>query len=63
MKIEGRPDLERRNGAVINTNTAAWERAAKKKKLDEIRETEFNTLKNEVTEIKQILKEIRDGRS
>jgi len=65
IQIENNTSLSRdlSNGAVINTNDSLYQQrlnqieALKKEKLErEAFEQEFNSLKNDVTEIKDLLK-------
>ncbi len=49
-------DME--TGSVVNINTDEIERARKAKKLRKEKESEFNTLKNEVGEIKELLNKL-----
>ena len=52
-KIEGQPSLERddNNMAIINTDTAAYKRY-------KAQESEINTLKDELKEIKGLVKQL-----
>ena len=58
IKIDGDPDLRRdpETNAVINTNNAAYQNYMKAKKKRETSEDELQTLKNEMEEIKSLLK-------
>ena len=67
IQVEDRPDLVRdmNSGAIINKNRTAYEMAKKRsvdaqRQRDEIRNTtrEINTLKSEMHEIKNLLKEL-----
>ena len=67
VQVEDRPDLVRDmdSGAIINHNRNAYELAKKRaadaqRQRDEIRNTtrEINTLKSEMHEIKNLLKEL-----
>ena len=67
VQVEDRPDLGRDmdSGAIINRNRNAYEMAKKRstdvqRQRDELRNTtrELNTLKSEMHEIKNLLKEL-----
>ena len=67
IQVEDRPDLVRdmNSGAIINKNRTAYEMAKKRsvdaqRQRDVIRNTtrEINTLKSEMHEIKNLLKEL-----
>ena len=67
VQVEDRPDLVRDmdSGAIINRNRNAYELAKKRsadaqRQRDEIRNTtrEINTLKSEMHEIKNLIKEL-----
>ena len=70
-KVKGHTHLVRdlKSQAIINTDSDAYARymarkAKQNRKDDEMREVvrEVNSLKGEMTEIKNLLKEIKDGR-
>tara|TARA_B100000470_G_C19391697_1_gene215883 strand:+ start:54 stop:278 length:225 start_codon:yes stop_codon:yes gene_type:complete len=70
-KVKGHTHLVRdlKSQAIINTDSSAYARYMARKtkqnrKDDEMREVvrEVNSLKGEMTEIKNLLKEIKDGR-
>ena len=71
VKVKGYTHLVRdlKSQAIINTDSDAYARymarkAKQNRKDDEMREVvrEVNSLKGEMTEIKNLLKEIKDGR-
>ena len=71
VKVKGYTHLVRdlKSQAIINTDSSAYARYMARKtkqnrKDDEMREVvrEVNSLKGEMTEIKNLLKEIKDGR-
>ncbi len=71
VKVKGHTHLVRdlKSQAIINTDSDAYARymarkAKQNRKDDEMREVvrEVNSLKSEMTEIKNLLKEIKDGR-
>jgi len=71
VKVKGHTHLVRdlKSQAIINTDSDAYARymarkAKQNRKDDEMREVvrEVNSLKGEMTEIKNLLKEIKDGR-
>lgn len=57
MKVKDHPGLVRdlNSGAILNINTEEIERARERKKLRKQKEQEFEDLKNEVSEIKELL--------
>ena len=57
MKVKDQPGLVRdlNSGAILNINTEEIERARERKKLRKEKEQEFEDLKNEVSEIKELL--------
>ena len=57
MKVKDHPGLVRdlNSGAILNINTEEIERARERKKLRKEKEQEFEDLKNEVSEIKELL--------
>ena len=71
VKVKGHTHLVRdlKSQAIVNTDSDAYARymarkAKQSKKDDEMREVvrEVNSLKGEMREIKNLLKEIKDGR-
>ncbi len=71
VKVKGHTHLVRdlKSQAIINTDSDAYARymarkAKQNRKDDEMREVvrEVNSLKSEMTEIKKLLKEIKNGR-
>ena len=71
VKVKGHTHLVRdlKSQAIINTDSDAYARymarkAKQNRKDDKMREVirEVNSLKGEMTEIKNLLKEIKDGR-
>jgi flagellar motor switch protein FliG len=71
VKVKGHTHLVRdlKSQAIINTDSDAYARymarkAKQNRKDDDMREVvrEVNSLKSEMTEIKNLLKEIKDGR-
>ncbi len=63
MKVEGHSNLYRDpdSGAVINSSRADYERYMKAKANREGMVSEINTLKQELDEIKQLLKKLTNG--
>jgi len=57
MKVKDHPGLVRdlNSGAILNINTEEIERARERKKLRKQKDQEFEDLKNEVSEIKELL--------
>lgn len=57
MKVKDHPSLVRdlNSGAILNINTEEIERARERKKLRKQKDQEFEDLKNEVSEIKELL--------
>ena len=57
MKVKDHPGLVRdlNSGAILNINTEEIERARERKRLRKQKEQEFEDLKNEVSEIKELL--------
>ena len=57
MKVKDQPGLVRdlNSGAILNINTEEIERARERKKLRKQKDQEFEDLKNEVSEIKELL--------
>ena len=57
MKVKDHPGLVRdlNSGAILNINTEEIERARERKKLRKQKDQEFENLKNEVSEIKELL--------
>jgi hypothetical protein len=63
IKVEGHSNLYRDpgSGAVINSSRADYERYMKAKANREGMVSEINTLKQELDEIKQLLKKLTNG--
>jgi hypothetical protein len=63
LKVEGHSNLYRdvNSGAVINSNRDEYDRYMKAKANRDNMVTEINTLKQELDEIKQLLKKITNG--
>ena len=63
IKVEGHSNLYRDpdSGAVINSRRADYERYMKAKANREGMVSEINTLKQELDEIKQLLKKLTNG--
>ncbi len=63
VKVEGHSNLYRdvNSGAVINSNRDEYDRYMKAKANRDNMVTEINTLKQELDEIKQLLKKITNG--
>ncbi len=63
IKVEGHSNLYRdpNSGAVINSSRADYERYMKAKANREGMVSEINTLKQELDEIKQLLKKLTNG--
>jgi hypothetical protein len=63
LKVEGHSNLYRdiNSGAVINSNRDEYDRYMKAKANRDNMVTEINTLKQELDEIKQLLKQITNG--
>ena len=59
-KVEGHIDLVRdeSSSAIINTNTEQYRLVMKRREVMKAQRSEINTLKKEVTEIKDLLKDI-----
>lgn len=57
MKVDGAPGLvkDTLTGVVLNINKTETEAARERKKLRKEKEQEFEDLKNEVSEIKELL--------
>lgn len=57
VKVEGHPGLVRdtNSGAILNINSSEIEAARERKKLRKQKDQEFENLKNEVSEIKELL--------
>lgn len=63
IKVEGHSNLYRdsQSGAVINSNRSEYERYMKAKQNRDGMVNEINTLRQELDEIKQLLKQITNG--
>jgi hypothetical protein len=63
LKVEGHSNLYRdtNSGAVVNSNRDEYERYMKAKANRENLITEINTLRHELDEIKQLLKQLTNG--
>ena len=63
IKVEGHSNLYRdaNSGAVINTNHSEYERYMKAKANRDGMVSEINNLKQELDEIKQLLKQLTNG--
>tara|TARA_B100002019_G_scaffold233043_1_gene206965 strand:- start:588 stop:791 length:204 start_codon:yes stop_codon:yes gene_type:complete len=63
IKVEGHSNLYRdpKTGAVINSNNSDYENYMKAKANREGMVSEINTLKQELDEIKQLLKKFTNG--
>jgi hypothetical protein len=63
LKVEGHSNLYRdvSSGAVINSNRDEYERYMKAKSNRDNMVNEINTLKQELDEIKQLLKQLTNG--
>lgn len=62
MQVEGHSNLirEESSTAIVNTDINAYYLAKKRKEAYRTQVNEINTLKNEVTEIKQLLSQLVD---
>lgn len=60
LKVEGHPDLVRdvKTGAIININTSNIEKTRLAKQAKKRQEQELQDLKNEVSEIKILLRQL-----
>ena len=63
IKVEGHSNLYRdaQSGAVINSNRSEYEKYMKAKQNRNGMRNEINTLKQELDEIKQLLKKLTNG--
>lgn len=63
LKVEGHSNLYRdvNSGAVVNSNRDEYERYMKAKANRENLVSEINTLRHELDEIKQLLKQLTNG--
>lgn len=63
LKVEGHSNLYRdvNSGAVINSNRSEYEKYMRAKSNREGMVNEINNLKQELDEIKQLLKKLTDG--
>tara|TARA_B100001778_G_scaffold319980_1_gene309973 strand:+ start:2828 stop:3049 length:222 start_codon:yes stop_codon:yes gene_type:complete len=59
-KVEGHSYLvrEESSGAIINNDVEGYQAAIRRKRVFQIQRDEINTLKNDVSDIKQLLGEI-----
>ncbi|AXQ70593.1 virion structural protein [Synechococcus phage S-T4] len=62
-KVEQDSDFSRdmRNGAIINTNDQAYSNYIKSKKIREEKRREISDLKDEISEIKSLLRTLLDN--
>ena len=60
MKVEGNDDLERdlHSGGLVNTNKVAYESFLKRQKENQAKETRLNTIENDISELKELLREL-----
>ena len=60
MKVEGHDDLERdlNSGGLVNTNKVAYESFLKRQKEKQSEETRLNTIENDISELKELLREL-----
>ena len=60
MKVEGNDDLERDlySGGLVNTNKVAYESFLKRQKENQSKETRLNTIENDISELKELLREL-----
>lgn len=62
MKVEGFKDLRRTpSGAIINVNTKAYEAARERKRRQQEKDQELDTLREEVSELRQLVRKLLDG--
>ena len=64
INVEGHPGLVRdtNSGAILNINSNEIEAARERKKLRKQKDQEFENLKNEVSEIKELLLKLVEKR-
>jgi len=64
-RVEGETYLYRdeSSGAIVNTDTSAYSLHMKRKQLFIRQASEINSLKEEITEIKSLLKELVNGKN
>lgn len=57
IKVEGHTDLvrDKETGAILNINSSEAEKARERKRIRKTKDKEFEDLKNEVSEIKELL--------
>ena len=60
LEVEGHPGLvrDKRTGAILNTNEQEVEAARARKKAWKEKQKEFDELKNNVSELKDMMKQI-----
>jgi hypothetical protein len=60
IKVEGRPDLvrDKSSGAIININTSEFEKVRLAKAARKREQQELQDLKNDVSEIKSLLRQL-----
>ena len=60
MKVEGHDDLERdlNSGGLVNTNREAYESFLKRQKETQSKENRLNTIENDISELKELLREL-----
>jgi len=60
LEVEGHPGLvrDKRTGAILNTNEQEVEAARARKKAWKEKQKEFDELKNDVSELKDMMKQI-----
>ena len=63
IKVEGEQNLfrDRKTGAIINTDTAGYNRYMKMKQRKQTEREELDTLKKDIEEIKTLLRELTNG--
>jgi|TARA_R100000030_G_scaffold89014_1_gene73121 hypothetical protein len=65
VKVEGHPDLvrDKNSGAILNINSNAMTAARERKKLFNDRQQEIEDIKRDVTDIKNILMKLVEGKN
>tara|TARA_R100000734_G_C3215844_1_gene29211 strand:- start:15 stop:236 length:222 start_codon:yes stop_codon:yes gene_type:complete len=65
VKVEGHPDLvrDKNSGAILNINSKAMTAARERKKLFNDRQQEIEDIKRDVTDIKNILMKLVEGKN